>query len=297
MNYIDTRETAADQGMIHLQPGDVLKFGDALHVVDYVNDCRARAVSIGEPKLKQFDTRWGDRIQITNNGSSMNISPLLSPEHLVERRGKQWVEEWLASKTAARNHKTKAVEGTVDMKDKTKARGGLAAEATQIQQQAPVAATAPVAQAAAPVAPAPVKAKKAAKAPKAKAAKAEKSTTPGRLGGWFGNTVVSVIKMLAKKGLENAHIAAICEANGIKVAPATLAGNARLGRKGEGVMATLTKEQLAGLMAVPAPVKAEQVQPTKVVKAKKATKKAKAPKAAAPVAAPAETTAPAAAAA
>ena len=110
-------------------------------------------------------------------------------------------------------------------KDKTKARGGLAAEAAQ---ETPAA--------------------KASK--KAQTTETDAPSAKGRCGQLCGYSITSAVRTLGEAGVGIAHAMEILKANGITAAPATIAASIRVGAKGEGKCnAPLTKAQIAELKA------------------------------------------------
>ena len=236
MTWMGWNDFAAPAGMVNIRVGDVVQVCGELMVVDYVNDCRARCRPIVGGRVK-LETRFGKVAEFEADSGSVNVAVHWELDSIVERLGEDGLKELLAAKAAGRRgadgaakETNEKIERIMDMarkvkgevKDKTKARGGLAADKAQDE---------------------------AADISKAAASEAG-IRTRGKLGEVMGFAVTSVMRRLGKEGCSTAHVIAILKANKITPSPATASIQVSAGKKGErGEPAPLTKEQVAELIA------------------------------------------------
>lgn len=71
-----------------LRVGDVILLDSRRHVVEMVNECRARAVPVAKKRV-DYETVAGKRVKFDTNFSSQNISPN-SECKIVQRLGPDW---------------------------------------------------------------------------------------------------------------------------------------------------------------------------------------------------------------
>lgn len=236
MNWMSDADYHAPRGMVSIRPGDVLMASGQPHIAVMVNDCRARLEPLTRKHIS-YSNKFGEQFEFDAPGNGCNISVHCEPEQILERRGQKGADDFLAARKAKRNgggtNNNMAGKGNSSMaakpKDKTKMRGGLAAEKAQ-DEAAPTAAA---------------------------AAKAG-IRTKGGLGEVMGFAVTSVMRRLGKEGCSVAHVLAILKANKVTPSKATANIQVNAGKKGQrGEPAPLTKDQVAELKAM-APEPAEQ---------------------------------------
>lgn len=247
-----------DLGLVRLEVGDVLVTG---HIVDYVNESRARVVSM-TPVKKQFTTVMEEKIEIEKTGVPFSIATNIFPDSVTERRGDKGLAEFLTSRKARRSQvgieepetvteETEENNMPKETKEKKQARGGFAAEAREEANKDP---------------------RKIAKQA------AEENHARGRLGQVMGFSTCSVLKRLGKEGVTTAHAVAIMAAIKSPAKKATISLNVGLGRRGCDGIAELTGAQVKELKtAAPEPVevkaepkaKTAKIAKVKIVKTKK----------------------------
>ncbi len=107
------------------------------HIVVLVNDCRARVVPLKRVERTITPTN-GEPVKISAAGAESNICPMLDWHLVLERRGQQGYQDFLASKRRpGRAGEEQGGQTTTEEQMKTKkakvnkgrARGGLAADA------------------------------------------------------------------------------------------------------------------------------------------------------------------------
>jgi len=74
-----------------LRVGDVVQFGEIDYVIDYVNECRARAIPLSRKRVK-YQTVSGKQVDFETDHSGMNISPN-SACPILRRLGPDWRNE------------------------------------------------------------------------------------------------------------------------------------------------------------------------------------------------------------
>ena len=226
-------------GMVRLRRGDILKVHGRRQVVVAVNDCCAR-VAPEKPEVVEVATRFGGSVKFARASGVTTVAAHVGAEAVLGSAGAEWVENYLASKArrkgqVSEDRETDNQERKEEVmprkkrdsqpKDKTKARGGLAADARELreQKQAPEPAGAE---------------------PKSR----------GKLGEVFGHSVVSVLRTLGKEGATTAHCRAIMAARGVPVKDSTCSIQVSSGRSGKFggkpvSYAPLTEAQVEELLA------------------------------------------------
>lgn len=229
----------------YLQPGDVLRLEgpEPSHIVDYVNESRARAVPLRGGRVHTVTPLVGEPKTIEDQPNAVNICTVLDRSLIVERVGQDGIKNYLLAAAARRKEQRSAAQTETrndnDMeKTKRKARGGLAATLATLNGETdkPKRGRKP----------------KAAKtdAPRKKRAEAKEGDgNRGALGQIMGHSVVKVIRALSKDGATPAHVAAICAAQGVKPKLSTIKINRSAVLRGAAEAAPLTKEQLRELRA------------------------------------------------
>lgn len=71
-----------------LRVGDVILLDSRRHIVEMVNECRARAVPVAKKRV-DYETVEGKRVQFDTTYASQNISPN-SECKIVQRLGADW---------------------------------------------------------------------------------------------------------------------------------------------------------------------------------------------------------------
>lgn len=71
-----------------LRVGDVILLDSRRHVVEMVNECRARAVPVARKRV-DYETVAGKRVKFDTSYASQNISPN-SECRIVQRLGPEW---------------------------------------------------------------------------------------------------------------------------------------------------------------------------------------------------------------
>lgn len=107
-----------------LQPGDVIRNSGRLWVVDYVNDCRARAVAL-ERDTRTFESLNGhaERVQVSipEKATPINVAPVVDSSCVIERRGVKWLKDFLAARSNRSGTKSQGSnERTDSVKNKDK---------------------------------------------------------------------------------------------------------------------------------------------------------------------------------
>lgn len=77
-----------DYVFTRLRVGDVILLDGRRHVVEMVNECRARAVPVAKKRV-DYETVAGKRVKFDTNYASQNISPN-SECKIVQRFGPDW---------------------------------------------------------------------------------------------------------------------------------------------------------------------------------------------------------------
>lgn len=202
------------QGMVKLQPGDVVRVLGRIQMVIRTSDSNA---TVSAPSKARTIT---DRVMeatktFTPPPSRDNISTTLDKELVLARLGPAGVAHFLKTRTVPgfEEQQTTPTEGEHSMAAKTKkARKGDA---------------------------------------KNNETKDAKAASSGRLGGFkIGDQTFSTCSVLRRLGMAKVgvkHAQAIMDAAGIKAAAATVAINIGAGSRGKGSMAQLTKEQVEEL--------------------------------------------------
>lgn len=214
-----------------LKVGDIVLVDGTKQVVWFKNDSRAAIT----PHFSRIKWRKNDegKIQFKADGDSENISPNSEIE-IVERLGREGLANYLDRRKAPRDE-PEETESTAEKTDKTMGK----------------------------------KKDKTEKPDKAKKQKKEKTEgiRAGKLGGYEGHSITSVIRSCGKFGWNAAEVAAFCEKIGIPVRPGTISIQLGRGRKGgEGSdfkLSGLSKNEL------------EKVRPKGLEKAEKKDTKAK----------------------
>ena len=203
------------QGMVLLQPGDVVRVLGRIQIV--IRTSQSNATVSAPSKARTVTDRVMETTKtFTPPPSRDNISTTLDKELVLARLGAAGVAHFL---------KTRTVPGFED------------------QQQTPTE-TGEHSMAA--------KTKKARKgAANSNETKDAKAASSGRLGGFkIGDQTFSTCSVLRRLGMAKVgvkHAQAIMDAAGIKASPTTVAINISAGSRGKGSMAQLTKEQVEEL--------------------------------------------------
>ncbi len=244
-------------GLIALKPGDVIRIDKALHIVDFVNDCRARCIPLLARAVRVI-TRFGEAKEFSQRGNSVNVTAHMERNAILERRGIQGLKDFLATLKRYNGKNKQQQKGKDNMSTKStladkpikNPRGGLAAEAKADREAA--------------------KGKKATKP--------ERKVSPGEE--FNGFTVQSCVRALAKAGVSTPDITAIAHARKwTGISDPQIIRNAAAARRGQGGdPAELTQADLKDLKgSIPATTGAKGAK--KVGKPAKAPKVPKAPKA------------------
>ena len=261
LKQVVTKTTTLMPGMACLEPGDIVEYSGKRWLVESSTESRARIIPLFPGVSKAVTFADGSVAVFTEQGRHVSISQHIPSDMLLERAGAEYVKTFLSTRRGspgeADNHTTGAI-GEASMINETDglARGGLAAEALRAKS-----------------------------GNKPKAAKKEKKTeaedgSKGKLGQLFGNSITSVIRKLANEGLTVAQITKALKAQKDIEVPAEATVKIQRGRgvrndpAKDGVLATLTREQLKALKDAAGPVEKEE---TKA--AKPAAKKSKGPSA------------------
>ncbi len=243
--------------MNYLRLGDVLNINGAPHIVDMVNDCRARCIPITRKAVK-IASRFNEAqvATFTVLAASVSISPRYEDDadNTVEHWGRKGLEEFLAGrKTGAGRNKQTSV--------------------TNADQPENIMAN---------------KNKVSSTPPAAKKAKTEEAPKLGKLGGIFDCSTTSVLRRMGKEGITTEHARDIMKAMKVKASDTTVSIQVNNGRNGKGGdVAAITQAQVKELKSAapdPAIARAEQEKADEA-----AAKAAKAEKAAAKAAAKEET--------
>jgi len=80
-----------------LQVGDVIELSGIEYVIDYLNDCRARAIPLTRKQVS-YKTVEGKQVVFTTDYSGQNISPN-SEGPILRRLGPDWREKINITKT------------------------------------------------------------------------------------------------------------------------------------------------------------------------------------------------------
>jgi uncharacterized OsmC-like protein len=236
-------ETRTNQ--VWLAPGDVLSLsgGAPTHVVDFVNDSRARCVPV-RAKVKVIHALEGD-VTVVAQGDAVNIATNVSSEFVVERFGSLAKAKDFLLREKARQEaelkqqnqekekvmaRKKSAESTETKTRTRKPRGGLAAQLAESKES---------------------------KDREVKDSPEPNGHRVGSLGGVFGHSATSVMRALGAAGCSNARIGAILEAKGVAAKKSTVTIQGGRGRSGRGgAPAELSKAELKELMDLAAePVK------------------------------------------
>ena len=259
------QEFTNDRTMVALRPGDVVALSNGEpFIVEMVNASRARCVPLTHSVVTTVTLR-DKPVRMTQWGDAQSISTRVPPELLLERAGADLLNLFLAVKGSRGKGSTNTgteieslTEDQIMEKVTSLPRGGLAAEA--------------------------IRAKAGKGDPKPKATKTKKTEegTKGALGGLFGNSITSMLRFMGSKGFTTGQAIKALKANKIYPAEATVKIQLGRGKRKDGDLATVTKEQWADLVKAAGPAEAEKpkaVTKTKTKKtAKSASKKTKAEK-------------------
>lgn len=74
-----------------LRVGDVVELNGLEHVIDYLNECRARAIPLSRKQVK-YETVAGKKVEFETDHSGLNISPN-STIPILRRLGPNWREK------------------------------------------------------------------------------------------------------------------------------------------------------------------------------------------------------------
>lgn len=205
------------QGMVKLQPGDVVRVLGRIHMV--IRTSQSNATVSAPSKARTITDRVMEATKtFTPPPSRDNISTTLDKELVLARLGPAGVAHFLKTRTVPgfEEQQTTPTEGEHSMAAKTK----KARKRTKKNESQP-------------------------------AAPAEKAAKSGRLGGVkIGDATFSTCSTLRRLGMAGVgvpHAKAIMEALQVKASPTTVSINIGLGSKGKGSMAQLTKEQVEEL--------------------------------------------------
>lgn len=77
-----------DQFWTRLRLGDVVKLNELEYVIDYINECRARAIPLSR-RLVKYETVAGKKVEFETDHSGTNISPN-SDIPIIRRLGPDW---------------------------------------------------------------------------------------------------------------------------------------------------------------------------------------------------------------
>ncbi len=86
--------------------GDVIKLYDGLHIVDMVNESRARCIPMTIQSVT-FTTTAEREVKFNVFGNYVSVSPNLEPEAIIEHRGQAGLTEFLKSKATRFEEKQK----------------------------------------------------------------------------------------------------------------------------------------------------------------------------------------------
>jgi hypothetical protein len=95
-----SKETFVAPGHIALAVGDVVLLDGGEHMVEMVNDCRARCVPMEKKNVKFTDSKTGDTVGFDRRGNTKSICPNLPRNLVLEHRGTAGLKEFQASKKA-----------------------------------------------------------------------------------------------------------------------------------------------------------------------------------------------------
>lgn len=107
-------------GQAELLPGDVVAYGQARFIVDFVNDSRARIVPLEKRRIS-IETMAGKHAEFSKHDSSHNICPTIAPELILERRGASGLKEFHTQRASRRvANQTEAINNTEPQDDMSK---------------------------------------------------------------------------------------------------------------------------------------------------------------------------------
>jgi hypothetical protein len=234
-----------------LRPGHLVALDglspEPSHVVDYVNDSRARCSPLKGGRVHVITPLVGQPKVVEDKPDSVNVATVLPGERVVGWIHPNKLNDYLTEAAARRKEQRQAASQSKqteaeNMKtEKRKARGGLAATVTSNGTTDK-----------------PRRGRPPGKAKEAKAKKTETNGTKskGALGEIHGHSVVSVIRRLSTEVESPQRIIDILKAHGTTAHENTVKIQYNRGRKGEGSPADLSKEQVKELLALaPEPAK------------------------------------------
>jgi hypothetical protein len=229
-----------------LRPGHLVALDglspEPSHVVDYVNDSRARCSPLKGGRVHVITPLVGQPKVVEDKPDSVNVATVLPGERVVGWIHPNKLNDYLTEAAARRKERRQAASQSKqteaeNMKtEKRRARGGLAATVTSNGTTDKPRRGRP---------PGKAKAPKAEEAPAAEAGHSK-----GKLGEVMGHSVCKVIRRLALEGCSAGRIKAICEARGLAPAENTVKLNrsAALRAKDPAPAADLTKAQVKELL-------------------------------------------------
>lgn len=219
---------------VFLKPGDVFDNCGRRYIVDYVNECRARALYMTR-EVHAGVTRFGDPFEFSTAKGPISVCATIERDAILERRGRRGLEDFLAArKTRSRgaDDNNSGSEGEQEMrktvaKDKTKMRGGLAADVARRKSEEHEKKRSDIKKVVKPV---------------------TKVGSTRRLNEFEGHSICSVLNRLGVEGVRTSHVRAIAKARRWKCAPETIRLNVMYGKHGKGLAASLTDEQVERLV-------------------------------------------------